>query len=339
MKYAEFIKGKTLLLNKADCKITNPNQVKLKIEYCSICGYEIDVMNQKFPGLNDLNLGHEASATVLEIGGNVTDMRIGDKVVLTPYISCGECPSCRRGFPQYCSEVIYSNYEDENIFGAMREHVILNKRYVLPLPKSLSLKAGCLVEPLSVCIAALKKANITPNKRLLIYGCGAMGMLTLQAAFLSPVESITVIEPNPKKREMAYSFGASLCLDPSSDSLYYELMDRTDGIGFDAVIEASGRSSNVSKAYNLLARGGSLVLLSIYESDFMLPISTNNLYFKDASIYAVYPTPQTFSDALSLSNRMELEKVITAEYPFKDVVTAYHEKQTNSDHCKVVVKM
>lgn len=332
MKGIKLKNGMIVMTDIPEPKIRSLTEVKVKIAYVSICGYEMSVYNGKFPGMQDLNLGHEASGTVVEIGKHVEGIQVGDRVTLSPYSYCGYCSNCKKGLLRFCSN------QYKSISSFMKEYAVLDQSMVYKLHERISLEEGCLIEPLSVSLRAVEKARIGCNKKLLIVGAGAMGLLALQAALCSPVEGVAVIDPNRSKRELALKLGAEIALESPSEELYYQLMDYTNGDGFDAVIETSGNSGCVPTAFNLLARGGSLVLLSIYESDYRLPISTLSLYYKDATIQAVYPTVEAFSKAVNLAPRLQLGSLITKIYPYEEAAKAFQRKSTGGDYIKVLLK-
>lgn len=331
MKSVKLINNQIALIDVPEPKITSPHDVKIKIAYSSICGYEMDIYNGKIHGTRTENMGHEASGIITDIGNETTDLHVGDPVALSPYYFCGVCVNCRKGLRRFCL-----NQPME--LSLMSEYAVLNQQQVFVLPEGLSLKAGCLIEPLSVSVRAIEKANLEYNKKLLIVGGGAMGLLTLQTALTYPIDGVVVLDPNENKRVLAKKLGASLVLDPKTENLYYKLMDFTQGMGFDSVIEASGNSECIEFSYNLLARGGSLVLLSMYEVDCQLPVSILHLYWKDASIHAVYPSVDCFSKALHLAPRLDLEAIITQIFPYQQAAKAFRAKSTQRQHAKIVLQ-
>lgn len=312
-------------------QITSPTQIKIRIAYASICGYEIMKYRSSRNTNVEYSLGHEASGMVVEIGSKVSTFSPGDFVTLNPYSFCGECENCIKGQPTYCT-----NPPQPHV-SFMSEYVVLEQNQVYLLPDSLSLLEGCLIEPLSVCIRAVEKTQLTYKKNLLIIGGGAMGLLCLQTALTHPVENIVVLDPNPNKRAIAEELGATFALDPNTDNLYFQLMDLSKGLGFDAVIEASGDSDCIVFGYNLLARGGSLVMLSMYNEVFSFQLRPLSLYWKDASIHAVYPNYTYFPYAISLSKRLQLAKIITKIFPYMKAQDAFSDKAYNHEHAKVVL--
>lgn len=331
MKSIKLKHGKILTEHVLEPHIKTPTQVKVKISYCSICGYERDVYNGKFSGFQDLILGHEASGIVTEVGEKVENIYPGDAVTLSPYSYCGYCENCKKGLQQFCSH----QYQQHSPF--MAEYVVVDQKNVFVLPSKEYLREGCLIEPLSVSLCAVEKARLDYRRKLLIIGCGAMGMLALQVARLNPAAGIVIMDPNENKRKLALQLGATMAISPDLEDLYYHLMDYTNGNGFDAIIEASGNSSSAQTAFHLLARGGNLVFLSIYESDFELRLSPLSLYYKDATIQAVFPSAEAFGKAANVLQRMNLKPLITAIYPYQEAAKAFYVKSTQHEHIKVIL--
>jgi len=331
MKSIRVRNKKIVVADIPEPQIISPTQVKIKIAYASICGYEAMMYKTAFNGVSDDNLGHEASGIVVETGKAVSSIYKDDAVTLNPYRFCGYCENCQKGLVSYCSNISLS------AISYMSEYVVLDQEQVFRLPDKLSLLEGCLIEPLSVCIRAIEKARLTYNRNLLIVGSGAMGLLTLQASLTQPIESVVVLDPNPNKREIASRLGAALSLDPHSENLYFHLMDCTKGLGFDAIIEASGDSQCVTMSFNVLARGGSLILLSMYEKDFSFQLRPLSIYWKDATIQAVYPAYDYFPRAISLAKRLRLCEVVTGVYPYTQAAKAFAEKCSSHTHAKVVI--
>jgi len=333
MKSFKLVNGQVILTEIPEPQIQRPTDVKIKVSCASLCGYEMDIYKGKITGILEENLGHEASGIVVETGASVTDLHPGDRVVLSPYSSCGHCLNCRKGLRRYCT----NQYMDP--YNFMAEYVILPQQQALPVPDNLTMQEACLTEPLSVSLRAVEKAHLRCGSRLLIIGGGAMGLLCLKAALTYPLSGAVVLEPSESKRKLAMQLGASMALDPSTDDLYYHLMDYTQGLGFDAVIEASGKSAWAEPGFNLVAHGGSLILLSMYEVGFQLQIPVLNLYWKDASIQAVFPSADSMNDAIHLAPRLNLGNIITTIMPFHQAPDAFRLKASDPNQLKVMLQL
>lgn len=330
MKGAIYQNGKIQISELPEPKIASPTEVKIRIAYCSICGYEM-MMYRGIVGSYPA-VGHEASGIVVEVGNDVCGISVGDCVTLNPQHSCYTCDACRRGQFNYCTD------HAQNPVHFMAEYAVLDYRQVFLLGRQLSLIAGCLIEPLTVCLRAYELANLHTGQSLLIIGGGAMGQILVRIARQNLLGKVVVVDPHKSKRYLARANGAFEALDPYAPDYAMAVLKLTQGNGFDAVIEASGNPSALSLGYNFIARGGSFVILSMYRSDFEFPINLLNLYWKDVSIHAVFPPLNYFPAAVSIAPRLDLEGVITATYSLEQADEAFEAKATG-EHCKVVVDL
>lgn len=330
MKRVSLVNRNIMLLDVPEPQITSPYDVKVRIAYASICGYEMLSYHSIVTDTSFSALGHEASGIVVEVGKKVKNLHVNDRVTLSPYSFCGKCIQCQKGNFSYCE------HSKKGASSFMSEYVVLNQGEVFRLPDKIQLREGCLIEPLSVTIRAIEKAKLNYGKKLLIIGGGAMGLLLLQVALLHPLDSVVVVERHENKRKIALSLGAKKVFSSINSDSISSLLDFTEALGFDAIIEASGDSSIVPISFNLLSRGGSLVLLSMYNVDYQFPVDVLNLYWKDATIQAVYPPFNYFPYGLSVAQKIDLSAVITGVFPYTQAADAFAAK-ANHSHAKVIL--
>ena len=184
---------------------------------------------------------------------------------------------------------------------------------------------------------AISKARLDWGKNLIILGGGAMGQIILKLARQYPLGKIVVVEPVAAKREMAKRFGADVVLDPSGCNLVTEALLLNGGMGYDAVIEASGSRGSAQTALNIVARGGSVVYFGLYGMDFNLEVNLFNLYWKDATISCVCVPSGYFPSAIAIAGRLRLEEVVTGLFPFSQGIQAFAEKASGI-HAKVMLQ-
>ncbi len=315
-----------------DCpepKLRTPFDVKVKICYASICGYDMMVYRGAASPAPDRSVGHESSGIVVEVGAQVTSFCPGDHVTFHLFIPCGTCIMCRRNMPSYCTD-------SQSNSSQMREYVVCDQSFLQLLGPKLSLKAGCLIEPLTMGMRCLEKANLSSGRNALILGGGAMGLLMLKLIKLHPIASVAVADPSPKKRELALSFGSDAVFDPFAPEFFKNAMDFSDSLGYDSVIEASASQSSTKLAFHFLGRGGHLVYFGLYGMNYELPLNLFNLYWKDAFVSAVYPSFTIFQNAVDIAPRLALEELITAVFPFECAADAFREK-AGGKHAKVML--
>ena len=322
--------GGLALVDIPEPEICNDDDVKIKIAYSSICGFDIMQLNgvmDVIPGI----LGHEASGVIVELGKRAEErFSIGDRVTFNIITNCSNCDYCINGMPYYCMDSYLKA-------PTMTEYAIQSSDNVYLLPTSVSLKSGCLTEPLSVCIHALSKANDIIGKKILILGAGGTGLIMVQLAKLFPFSQVVAMDRNEEKRKLAVAMGADDVIDPHTENLYAKSMDLTKGMGFDVIIEMTGDQDVMSATVPVIARGGTIVFFALYGMKVDLHLNLFELYYKDAQIHGVFPKGN-FYEALSVLPKLDLESVITAEYPFSKAVDAYRAKQKGGQ-CKVMVCM
>lgn len=310
-----------------------PNEVLIRMAYASICGYDMMMLNGRAAYPYKGMIGHEGSGVVAAVGSEVrsSELRVGDRVTILPYGSCGQCDACRSNHPEYC-------VNPGGRADLMTEYVCCDKQRVFHLPDTLSLQAGSLIEPLMMAMHAVDKAKLHYGSSVLLLGCGAMGQIILKLIRQHPVGRIVVVEPMEEKREQAKKLGADLVLDANdSDMLMSAIQQANGGMGYDSVLEVSGSRSSAQMALNMVARGGSVVYFGLYGMDFNLEVNLFNLYWKDANITAVCVPSGQFPAALNMAPVLKLEEVVTGVFPFSEAIQAFEEKATGR-HAKVMLK-
>lgn len=330
MLSGKLAKGAAYCINEAEPSITSENEVKIRVKYVSICGYEMMIYNGSASPNPDRGIGHEVSGTVVETGAAVTDLMAGDNVVIPLSTPCGKCSECLNKRFNYC----LNTHSESN---GMREFIVCPSSSVYKLG-NLSLREGCLIEPLTMALSTKDHFIVHGGESVLILGAGAMGIMLLKLLKLYPVGKIVMTEPNNYKRILAKKFGADLVLDPGSDSFDIEVFNATSSHAFDIVIEASGSQASAETAFQYVNRGGHLIFYGLYGMNYELPLNLFNLYWKDVTINAVLPHNYLYSTAIELAPRMQLEELITAEYPLEHIYEAF-EAKSSGEHLKVVIKV
>ena len=132
------------------------------------------------------------------------------------------------------------------------------------MPDNVSIKEACLLEPVSVIVRLMDKANIKFGERVLICGGGHIGLLALQAAHINGAAKLTLVEPIEERRQLALSYGAEQVIDPTIQSVRDVAMELTDGRGYDVVIDCSGSVKAVYDLHFITAKGGKLLYAAMY---------------------------------------------------------------------------
>ncbi len=243
-----------------------PNQIKVKIAYCGLCGTDPENLEGRF-GLvppeaykQPRILGHEASGTIAEIGKDIKGYKVGQRVACNFSGACGACYYCRNKMEHFCQRRIPAS-------GSFAEYAVYPESAIYILPDDVSLEIGALLEPTSVAVHAIDLANIHTGGTVAISGAGPIGLLCLEIALKAGAARAMVSEPIAEKRQLAKKLGADVVVDPMKEDLLATGKKLTEGRGFDTVIEASGNQGAAKQAISLADNGGTIVWAAVYPKD------------------------------------------------------------------------
>lgn len=308
--------------------------VKIKVAYCSICGSDPHLVENIFGWEPPYGLGHEISGVVVELGKNATKkgLKVGDRVAGNFLHFCGTCYYCQNGQQQFC---VHCN--DTNRPG-MSEFVTWHESQVYKLPDDVSLKMGCLLEPVSVAVRLSDKIGPKIGARVAISGGGPIGLLSLQAMKMMGATSLTLIEPIAERRELAKKYGADFVVDPTVQDVAAIANEITGGLGYDVVIDCSGSVHAVRPLPEITSMGGTLVYAAMYPNDYEMPLNLYKYcYFKELTITGLYVSPYAFPRASQVLSRFRLEDFTTTVFELDDCAAAF-EAQISGRHPKILIR-
>jgi threonine dehydrogenase-like Zn-dependent dehydrogenase len=258
-------------MQMAEAAIPEPaaNEVLLKVEAVGICGSELSgYLGQNSLRKPPLIMGHEFSASIAGIGEGVSGWSEGDRVTVNPMIPCNACPMCRNGYENLCL--------NRSLIGAHRpgsfaEYVAVPTKTLYRLPESVDAIDGTLIEPFACALRAIELSQITPGGSFLIQGAGPIGLLVLLAAKRAGASVIAITDLVESRLDVARAWGATHAINPMQTDVVQLGKDLTDGLGFDAVVDAVGLQ--VTRHSGVLAArpGGHVVFTGLHVDDTTLP--------------------------------------------------------------------
>ena len=316
--------------------LTGPDQIKVKIAYCGLCGTDPENLEGRF-GLfppeiykDPRILGHEASGTIVEIGKNIKGFKTGQRVACNFRSYCGACYYCRNKMEHFCAR-------GEEASGAFAEYAIYPESALYPLPDDISFEIGSLLEPVSIAVHAIDQANIHPGSSMAISGAGPIGLLCLEVALKSGAARVLVSEPIAEKRTLAKKLGADVTVDPFNEDLEAAARKLTDGRGFDTVIEASGSLKAAKASINLVDNCGTALWVAVYPKDSEISVPPFLMYAKELTIRSIFVSPYCFPRSLNLLPKLELKSLITDVVPLKDIKKAF-ERHKKGKSIKILIQ-
>ncbi len=259
-----------------------------------------------------LVLGHEAAGTIVGVGESVDPSRVGERVSIEPQRPDPDSEETRRGHYNLCPHMRF--FATPPVDGALCDYVTIGAEFAHPVPDSMSDDAAALCEPLSVGIAAIRKAELDGRSRVLIAGAGPIGIVMTQLARAYGATEIVVSDPDRTRRDRAMSFGATTALDPAAEP--------TAELAVDAFIDASGAAIAIADGIRAVRPAGRVVLVGSGAESMELP--TQVIQNRELVLTGVFRYANTWPTAIALveSGRVDLDAMVTARFPLEKAAEA-----------------
>lgn len=293
--------------------LPDPDQVLVEVSAVGVCGSDVHYYREGriggFVVESPLILGHELAGRIVAVGASVDESRIGRRVAIEPQRPCGHCKQCRAGRYNLCPFMEF--YATPPIDGAFAGYVAIQSDFAHDLPDNVSDSAGALLEPLSVGIAAIRKAHIGPGSSILIAGAGPIGIMAAQTAKAFGASEIIVSDPIPERRARALLFGATRVIDPIEED--------PSQLEVDAFIDASGSPRAVDSGIRAVGPAGYAVLVGLGSSTLALPVE--HIQNLEVSVTGIFRYTDTWPTAIHFvsSGQVDLDSLVTGNFDLDHV--------------------
>lgn len=323
------------------------DEMLVKVEGCGICGTDVhEYKNDPFE-LIPVVLGHEGTGEIIKIGKNIKrdsagkSLKVGDKIV-TCIIPCGECPTCLQ-HPERTNlcenQGIYGLISDDNVHlnGWFGDYIVIRKNSTVFNVSDMDLHSRVLIEPAAVVVHAVERAKTTGllkfNSKVLVQGCGPIGLLLLSVLRTMGIENIVALDGNEKRLEMAKRLGATETVNVMKSSSFDEtiekIKDLTDGLGADFAFQCTGSPKAHAGIWKLVKRGGGLCEVGFFVNNGDATINPHfDLCNKEITAVGswVY-TPQDYLTTFDFLKRangigLPIKELITHEFPLEQLQEA-----------------
>ena len=317
MKIAVIDNEKIIVKNVEDIKLNSRKGAIVKVLGCGLCGSDIVKFVHKI-SKNGTVLGHEIVAEIIEIDSD-TDFKIGDEIVTSHHIPCGECVYCKHGNVSMCEHFKSTNIRP----GGFSEYVYLSEEHLKNVahlkPENLSDIEVSFYEPLGCIVRAVKRANLLKGDKALVVGLGSIGILTAQAlkAYGYDVLGCDLLK---ERIELLKSFGIEAC----------DVRELDDEFKADGIFMTSGADKAIGTALKYVRNGGKILVFSSTPSD-LSAYPNNEIYYRELTIMGSYsPAPVDLKDSLALLKDGKVKvKGISTVYNLDDIQNAFDDTMTN----------
>jgi threonine dehydrogenase-like Zn-dependent dehydrogenase len=316
--------------------VPGPGQVLVSVKACGICGSDLhfakhgdavlaaskNMLGMPSAGVevslsDDVFMGHEFSAEVLEAGPDTDAPAPGTPVTSVPVLLSSSGPAM----------IVYSN----TTLGGYAERMVLSAPLLLPIPNGLDVKHAALTEPLAVGLHAVNKSNVTRGETALVIGCGPIGIAIIAALRVKGVETIVASDFSAKRRELAATVGAHRTIDPAVESPF-------DGTSPALVFEAVGAPGVIDDVFRRAPSGTRLVVAGVC----MQPDTVHPFFgiAKEINVQFVfaYDIGEFAGSLRSIADgEIDVAPMITGEVGLPDVGSAFDDLADPEGHCKILV--
>lgn len=331
MKAAVFHGEHDLRVEEVQKRLPKADEVLIKIEACGVCGTDLHIYEGAEGAAACVPftiLGHEFSGTVYEMGSEVRNFKLGDRVCVDPNDMCGNCYYCRIGKGHFCENMIGIG---TTVNGGFSEFCTVHEKQVYSIGEHLSFEEGAMAEPLACCLHGMDLAGAKTGDTVMVIGGGTIGLIMLQLAKLSGASTIIIIEPVQTKRKMALKLGADVAIDPFNQNVEEELSKHNVKY-IDVTIECVGLKNTVMDAIKYVGKGGTVMMFGLTNPTCEIPLKPFDVFKREITLKASFINPYTQNRAVSLleSGKINVRDLITDKVKLADINKVFEDKSYRS---------
>jgi len=271
---------------------------------------------------------------VIELGANVKDFKVGERVVVRPLDWCGNCPACKAGHQHICMNLKFMGIDSP---GAMQEEWIVQSRTLHRFPDTMDFKLGALIEPLAVACHDVRLGEVKSGDSVVVLGGGPIGMLVAMVAKATGTK-VFISEINSYRLNLAAKLGFDT-INPLENDIIEYVNTQTAGAGADVVFEVTASQPGATIMTELVRARGRIVAVGIFNEPpkiNMFKFFWRELKLCGARVYE----GQDFDNAINLaaSGKLALESIISGVYKLEDIQSAFESFENNRQAMKVLIK-
>jgi len=316
-----------------------PGEVLMRVEASGICG--TDLLEWYRLHKAPLVLGHEVAGVVAAVAEDVEHYKEGDRICAAHHVPCNTCHYCLSGHHTVCDTLRQTNFDPGGFAEYVRLPRINVEQGIFPLPDGVSFEEGTFVEPLACVLRGQRLAKLRPGQTVLVVGSGVAGLLHIQLARNSGFEHIMATDIIDYRLEAARKFGADIAVNADEYTPAY-LRRTAGGRLADFVIVCSGAASAISQALESVDRGGTVLFFAPTQPDVTVPISVNNLFWRnEITLTSSYGgSPADYAAALELirAGKIRVREMITHRLGLAETGLGFQLVAQAQDSLKVIIE-
>ena len=363
------VEGRAALLNEPGTPVSvedilvdppGPNEVMIRVVASGVCHTDLTVKMLHGNGMAfPIVLGHEGAGYVEQVGGGVTNLQVGDPVVIAYRAPCEQCPACRRGDPRHCYMALRPKQrihrkKDGALCsqvlrcGTFSTHTVVHSKAAIKMPADMPLEKACLIAcgVITGVGATFNTTKVFPGASVAVVGCGGVGLSVIQGAKLAHAKQIIAVDVNPVKLQWARDYGATHVVDAREGdpvaavrNLVTDSWPGYEG-GVDFAYEATGRMNCIEQCVRMVNYNGTACTIGFPSSTDEVTLNVGNMdtgvYWNKANLTVCHAgdcLPSNDFPLLAnyyLQGKLNLDGMVTNEIGLDDVEAAFHEMETGN---------
>jgi len=341
MKAAVVKSNSNIEIKNIENQSVGPGDILVKMHACGICGADVEKVFGKY-GQPSMRLGHEPAGTIIEVGSEISNFSVGDRVFTHHHVACysDDCHECNHGNETMCKKYYESNLEP---CGLADEYIVpeWNVKHggVLKIPDSMSFEEAAMIEPLACCIRAWNKFTYKNNDSIAVLGIGPTGIMHALLAKIYGFEKIFCLDFNEFRLDFAKKFEATTINSGNTNALE-QIKSETANQGVDVVIVATSSLNALKDAVNFVRKGGTIVMFGVPSKGANVELDMSEVYSKGLTIINSYAASDFDSkEALEKisSKQINVTQLITHKYHLDESQKAFEHARSGDNAKKIII--
>ncbi|HSR30822.1 MAG TPA: alcohol dehydrogenase catalytic domain-containing protein, partial [Anaerolineae bacterium] len=306
--------GEPLQLREVPVPEPGPGEVLVAVAACGLCGSDLEISEGMLKGPQvPLIMGHEPAGTVAAVGPGVSNVQVGDHVVVALYVTCGHCDYCRTNQDNLCVNLV--GRPGFELDGAFAEYFKIPAQNLFPISADVPLEqVAAMSDGVATSWHAVRRqAQVQPGQTVVVLGLGGLGVHATQAARLSGARTIAM-DVVPEKLNLAGRYGADVALNARDEDATAQVLELTDGRGADAVLDFVTKPDTVKMGLSMLRRGGVLVLVGLAPGKPFTADSVDVVLSEKRIVGSRTSSKQDLVDVIRLVEQGKITPVVSQHY-------------------------
>lgn len=339
MRVAMYYSNRDVRLEEMPVPRIGPGEVLMRVEASGICGTDLLEWYRRHKA--PLVLGHEVAGVIAAVGEGVQGHTVRERIAAAHHVPCNTCHYCLSEHHTVCDTLRRTNFDPGGFAEYVRLPRINVEQGIFSLPDEVSFEEATFVEPLACVLRGQRLAHLEPGQTVLVIGSGVAGLLHIQLARASAAARIVATDIVDYRLEAARRFGADAAV-PAKEYSPDHLRQAARGSLADLVVVCTGVTPAISQALQSVERGGTVLFFAPTEPGITIPISLNDLFWRnEITLTSSYGgSPADYASALELikTGKIHVRDMITHRLGLAETGLGFQLVAQAQDSLKVIIE-